>query len=316
MNGVFFISLFLFSISSLAQNNIDREFLLDSLKNIALENNYIYKRIVRNYYSEQNEYQFSDYYRSGAIQMKAKSTSRDGYELKGIAISYYESGQEQEQVYYQSGVKLGSYISWHPNGQQKIQGEYLKNNDNERQTGDLKINQFWDDKGLQRVIDGIGYFKGNESETVYAEGKIKKGLRDSIWSGKDTKLKFNFVEEYQNGTLILGKSIDSTGKSYTYKKIEISPEFPGGLNSFYKYIGRNFIIPMDLENVSGKVYYGFVINSDGNTENVKVLRSLHAKLDLVGKNLIENSPLWRPALQRGVPCNVQYFLPISIGGSR
>lgn len=315
MNRVFFISLYLLSISSLAQNNIDREFLLDSLKNPALENNYIYKRIVRNYYSEQNEYQFSDYYKSGAIQMKAKSTSRDGYGLKGIAISYYESGQEQEQVYYQSGVKLGNYISWHPNGQQKIQGEYLKNKENDREQGELKINQFWDLEGAQKIINGTGYYIGEESENVYIEGKIKEGLRDSIWSGRDKNLKFTFVEEYKNGELVFGTSTDSLGIGHTYKKIEIRPEYPDGVEAFYKYIARNFVIP-DIENLSGKVYYSFMINTDGKTEDIKVIKGLHPQVDSMGKRLIENTPLWKPGYRRGIVCKVKFSLPISIGGYR
>lgn len=91
------------------------------------------------------------------------------------------------------------------------------------------------------------------------------------------------------------------------------PEFPGGINKFYTYVGNNFNRPeLDVEKTL-KVYVSFVIEKDGSLtdiivrndpgygmgkEAVRVLKSLKTK--------------WNPGILDGKPVRTAYSLPITI----
>ena len=55
---------------------------------------------------------------------------------------------------------------------------------------------------------------------------------------------------------------DQEKESYKYNTIEKKPEFPGGMEAFFKYIGNNYKTPK-VSNLSGKIYINFVIEKDG-----------------------------------------------------
>lgn len=91
------------------------------------------------------------------------------------------------------------------------------------------------------------------------------------------------------------------------------PEFPGGMNKFYTYVGNNFNRPeLDSEKTL-KVYVSFVIERDGSItdiivrndpgygmgkEAIRVLKSLKTK--------------WTPGILNGKPVRTAYNLPITI----
>mgnify|MGYP006366455557 CR=1 FL=1 len=43
--------------------------------------------------------------------------------------------------------------------------------------------------------------------------------------------------------------------------VQIKPEFPGGIQEFYKYISRNFYAPSDKNFKGGKIFVSFVVPS-------------------------------------------------------
>ncbi|WP_316636263.1 energy transducer TonB [uncultured Flavobacterium sp.] len=91
------------------------------------------------------------------------------------------------------------------------------------------------------------------------------------------------------------------------------PEFPGGMNKFYTYVGNNFNRPeLESEKVL-KVYVSFVIERDGSItdimvkndpgygmgkEAIRVLKSLRTK--------------WSPGILNGKAVRTAYNLPITI----
>jgi hypothetical protein len=93
-------------------------------------------------------------------------------------------------------------------------------------------------------------------------------------------------------------------------------EFPGGMASFYKYISKKMRVPKELENqnIRGKVFVEFVIDSVGNIkkESVKVKQSLLPSCDNEAVRLIVNCPRWIPAVDLKTNKNVAtiYTLPI------
>lgn len=106
---------------------------------------------------------------------------------------------------------------------------------------------------------------------------------------------------------------EETGEAEIFMVVEEMPEFPGGVQALYKYIGNNIKYPnIARENgVEGKVYINFVVEPSGQVSNVKVLRGIGAGCDEEAIRVVKSLPAWKPGKQRGKPVRVSYNLPIS-----
>lgn len=95
--------------------------------------------------------------------------------------------------------------------------------------------------------------------------------------------------------------------------VEDDPEFPGGLEALYKYVGENIVYPQVAKdnNITGKVYVTFVVERDGSVSGVKVLRDIGGGCGPEAVRVVKSLPRWKPGKQRGRPVRTQYNLPIS-----
>lgn len=104
-------------------------------------------------------------------------------------------------------------------------------------------------------------------------------------------------------------------ETYNYSFIEKKPEFPGGAEAFYKYIGKNYKTP-NVNNLNGKVFVNFVIEKDGSVVEAKVIRDLGYGTGEEAVRVLIQSPKWSPGMQNGQPVRVMYSLPITIQSSK
>ncbi len=99
---------------------------------------------------------------------------------------------------------------------------------------------------------------------------------------------------------------------FTY--VEQMPEFQGGLEELYKYLGNKIKYPaMEKDNnISGKVFLTFVVEPDGNITDVKVQRGVKGGpgLEQEAIRVVKAMPNWKPGKQNGKPVRVQFNLPI------
>jgi protein TonB len=105
------------------------------------------------------------------------------------------------------------------------------------------------------------------------------------------------------------ETIEST---YSLVSLEVKPEFPGGIEEFYKYIGQNFKAPKDKNFYGGRVIVSFVIEKDGSVTEVKVLKDCGFGTAEEAKRVLLNCPKWKPATQKNVPVRCQFALPINV----
>ena len=94
--------------------------------------------------------------------------------------------------------------------------------------------------------------------------------------------------------------------------VEKSPEFPGGNDSLYAFIGRNIKYPeMAKKNkIEGRVFVTFVIEKDGQISSAKILRDIGGGCGEEAIRMVNSMPKWKPGTQRGNPVRVQFNLPI------
>lgn len=94
--------------------------------------------------------------------------------------------------------------------------------------------------------------------------------------------------------------------------VEQMPEFPGGQEAMFTYIGKELKYPEKAQEagVEGVVYVSFVVEKDGSIGNPKVLRGIGYGCDEEAHRVVKGMPNWNPGKQRGEAVRVQYNLPI------
>lgn len=117
------------------------------------------------------------------------------------------------------------------------------------------------------------------------------------------------------GSISFAQKIESEGEieDYVFVIVEEMPEFPGGKDSLYKFLGANIVYPNKAkkDGIEGKVYVNFTIEKDGTINKVKVLRSVHPLLDEEAIRVVESFPKWKPGKQKGKTVRVSYNLPLN-----
>ena len=97
-----------------------------------------------------------------------------------------------------------------------------------------------------------------------------------------------------------------------YTVVDEQPEYPGGFQSMYEFLGDNILYPEQAKkaNVQGKVFISFVISSTGKIRDVKVLKGLGFGMDEEAKRVVKTMPTWKSGREDGKEVAVRYTLPV------
>lgn len=164
-------------------------------------------------------------------------------------------------------------------------------------------------------IDEVKFVKPKvvKKEEVVEEIKTIEELKDKNVGTKDLK-------GQEDGKIVIdapsgdgpptdSKIVEDTNQIYT--AVEVKPDFPGGIQKFYDFVGKNYRVP-EGEDLKGKVFVQFVVERDGSLTDIKVLRDLGYGTGKEAIRVLQKSPKWKPGIQNGRPVRVLYSLPISI----
>lgn len=106
------------------------------------------------------------------------------------------------------------------------------------------------------------------------------------------------------------KQIIEDNNVYSMTSTDVKPEFPGGINAFYKFISTNYKIPQ--KNLRGKIYVSFVVGKDGALDNIQILRDIGFETGKEAIRVLKESPKWNPGIKQGKTVRVMYSLPIHL----
>ena len=137
------------------------------------------------------------------------------------------------------------------------------------------------------------------------EIKDKKLGAETIKGDPDAELS---VEPVGNGP---SQVVEEDTQIYSTAGIEVKPDFPGGLDKFYKFVGNTYQTPEE-EGLKGKVYVTFVVEKDGSLTDIKVIRDIGYGTGKEAIRVLNKCPKWKPGEQNGKPVRVLYSLPITI----
>lgn len=101
-------------------------------------------------------------------------------------------------------------------------------------------------------------------------------------------------------------------KEEVFLVVEEMPEFPGGTAAMQKFIASNIKYPRQASQLGleGRVVVSFVINKDGNVDNVEILKGIGGGCDEEAIRVIKSLPSWKPGKQNGRPVSVKFTVPI------
>ena len=143
-----------------------------------------------------------------------------------------------------------------------------------------------------------------EEPPKVVEIKDKKIGDETIKGDPDAELT---VEPVGNGPA----EVVDDNNIYNTAGIEVKPDFPGGMEKFYKYVGNNYRTPEE-EGLKGKVYVTFVVEKDGSLTDIKVVRDIGFGTGKEAIRVLQKCPKWNPGEQNGKKVRVLYSLPITI----
>ena len=121
-----------------------------------------------------------------------------------------------------------------------------------------------------------------------------------------------------NMVVVLGAPVPSMdelaqkGTDHVYQVVDEMPQFPGGNRAMMAYIGQNIKYPAEAvaKGIEGRVLVQFVVNKEGDLQDIKVMKSIDPLLDQEAIRVISSMPKWTPGKLKGEAVNIQYVLPI------
>jgi len=138
----------------------------------------------------------------------------------------------------------------------------------------------------------------------------RTGTPDIIIKSPKTEISKQATES----EVITAKKDDADNEtSSVFIAVEKVPQFPGGIDAFYRYLSKNIRYPAAMRDagVQGKVIVSFVVERDGSLTDLRVTRGVAADIDMEALRVIQESPKWTPGIQNGRPVRVAYSVPIA-----
>jgi hypothetical protein len=103
--------------------------------------------------------------------------------------------------------------------------------------------------------------------------------------------------------------IDSLTKTKIYFSADSEPSFPGGKEELLKFIIHNLEYPSHVD-IQGKIYVAFIVNANGEINNIHIKRGLGKEIDQLAIDLIKKMPNWIPAKCQNENVSHSMILPI------
>lgn len=98
-----------------------------------------------------------------------------------------------------------------------------------------------------------------------------------------------------------------------FQIVEEMPAYPGGDAKLMEFVAKNIKYPQIAREtgIQGRVFVGFVVETDGSVSNVKVLRGIGGGCDEEAVRVVKSMPKWKAGKQRGKAVRVSYMLPVN-----
>ncbi|GGD73118.1 hypothetical protein GCM10011514_41530 [Emticicia aquatilis] len=97
-----------------------------------------------------------------------------------------------------------------------------------------------------------------------------------------------------------------------YEKVDVMPEYPGGMTEMFNFIGKKLKYPEQAvkANIIGKVIVKIIIEKDGSVNSVSFLKGIGFGCDEEVERIVKIMPKWQAGLKDGKPVRTSFVLPV------
>jgi len=176
-----------------------------------------------------------------------------------------------------------------------------------------------------KEIDNVSVIKNEEVLKEYAKhfkadtsnGILFFNTKEYVKNGKKELVSVEVkAKEAQEGTVPMAIGTftpDTSEPDKAFDVVENMPEFPGGMAEMMKFLSTNVKYPASAlkDSIQGRVIATFIVEKDGSTSNIKVVKHVSDDLDAEAVRVIELMPKWIPGRQNGKEVRVKYTIPIA-----
>lgn len=108
------------------------------------------------------------------------------------------------------------------------------------------------------------------------------------------------------------KAMELAEQEKIYEDVEQPPSFRGGESAMYEWLSKNINYPVIAQenNIQGRVTCRFIVEQNGEIEDIEVVRGVDPSLDREAVRVIKSMPKWIPGRQGGNAVRVRCTLPI------
>ncbi len=98
---------------------------------------------------------------------------------------------------------------------------------------------------------------------------------------------------------------------YRDSLVDTQPEFPGGIDNFYKYFYKTFKKPA-VAGLVDKIVLSFVVEPDGTIGEVQIVHDAGFGTADQAVEIVRQCPKWIPGSKDGHPVRVLHVVPIAV----
>ncbi|NQZ76704.1 MAG: energy transducer TonB [Ekhidna sp.] len=119
----------------------------------------------------------------------------------------------------------------------------------------------------------------------------------------EVELDVEVTEETVVEEIVFEEAPEEENVDEVFTIVEESATFPGGIQAFYTYLGKELNYPRQAQRmgIEGRVFVQFVVERDGSLTDIQVVKGIGAGCDEEAVRVLKQSPKWKPGKQRGKP---------------
>ncbi|WP_026903855.1 energy transducer TonB [Pedobacter glucosidilyticus] len=313
MKNVIMLLLMLIAGSTSAQEKQNTYYFNKNGKEVQDKDSADYIRTISSPESRKTYFKLIEYYKNGAIKRIGTTSSKEEVKLEGEVTTFYDNGKRASLKNYVGNRLVGPAYEYFKNEELKSYRYYdVPSAKYNKVEINYKTLQIGDSTG-RKFLDGEGNgVVESRSETWAEKGLYKDGYKDGLWQMQDLKTQIVYEEIYAKGVLQSGTYKLTDGKTGVYTVKQTLAKFKNGEQTLFEFLKGNLRYPTEdkLAKITGSVQISFIVEADGSLNSFKVLKSPSETLTKEAIRVLQQSPNWEPALQRGIPIKSSYTLPI------
>jgi TonB family protein len=270
-------------------------------------------RVVREPEKGSKLYPTNEYYLTGEKKSYGNSSLIDPAFYEGQYVSFYKNGMKKKFMNFVRNKVVDSVFSYFSNGKLYSSSFYSAIGD----SSVIYLRTLNDSTGTTLVQDGNGRAVVYDEDFKYVTGtgNVKNGRYDGEWTGElrtsaDT---LRYKEVYAEGKMLSGESADGKGNVYHYTTSYAKPTFKGGMDNFYRQVGRGVRYPPNAarQGIQGAANIKFVILTNGEISDVHANNDVDPALAAEAVRMIKSLKGWQPARLKGRLIDVSFAVPIT-----